>query len=442
MTERTIYSNRCWINGVLQPASIIMRDGVIHDIMFEKAAQAEDYGNFVIMPGVIDAHVHINEPGRTEWEGFETATKAAATGGITSIVDMPLNSSPVTTNLEALRVKQDASVGKMHVHVGFYGGLVPGNLDDLPALIKHGILGVKCFMVHSGIDEFPNVSIEDIDAAMPVLAAAGIPLLAHAEWIRQPAECRLNEEPSSYKEYLASRPDAWETDAIRILIDLCRKHRCRVHIVHVSSMHSLPIIRNAKREGLPITAETCPHYIYFHAEGIPDAEPVYKCAPPVRTKAHADALKQALMDGTLDFIASDHSPAPPQIKKLESGNLRDAWGGISGLQVLLPVSWTSLKPLMAITDFIPLLTGKPAQFLGLEQTKGQIKIGYDADLVIWDPEHDFTLDTKSLCHRHSACPYTGRRLTGLVKETILRGETIFEHEQIQLKHNGQWLKRQ
>ncbi|HRF27334.1 MAG TPA: allantoinase AllB [Ferruginibacter sp.] len=441
MTERFIFSKRCWINGALQPATIVMRDGIIRDIIFDKTEGAEDYEDLVIMPGAIDAHVHINEPGRTEWEGFDTATKAAAAGGITSIVDMPLNSSPVTTNLESLRIKQQASFGKMHVHVGFYGGLIPGNLEDLPALIDHGILGIKCFMVHSGIDEFPNVSIEDIDAAMPLLAAAGIPLLAHAEWIREPAICRINEEPSSYREYLASRPDVWETDAIRILVELCRKHRCRVHIVHVSSMYSLPIIRDAKREGLPITAETCPHYIYFNAEEIPDAQPLFKCAPPVRTKAHAEALKQALMDGTLDFIASDHSPAPPQIKKLDSGNLRDAWGGISGLQVLLPVSWTALKANMELSEFIPLLTGKPAQFLGLHQTKGQITKGYDADLVIWDPGQEFTLHTTELCHRHSACPYTGRTLSGFVKETILRGETIFHHQHIQTKHSGQWLKR-
>lgn len=420
-----IFSNRCWVDGKLIPATISMDNGVISGISFEQEDDAISVGNDVIMPGVIDAHVHVNEPGRTEWEGFETATTAAAAGGITSIIDMPLNASPVTTSLAALIEKQEAAQDKKHVNVGYYGGLIPGNLDQLAPMMQAGVLGIKCFLVHSGIDEFPNVTDKDIDAAMPIIAAYGLPLLVHCEIDEQPATCELDSKPGSYMEYLASRPKQWENEAINRMIGLCRKHRCRVHIVHVSSAEALESIRLAKEEGLPITAETCAHYIYFNAEEIPDGNCLFKCAPPIREKANNILLKQALLSGVLDFLATDHSPAPPEIKELQTGNLKKAWGGIAGLQYLLPAGWTALKDILSLEEFIPLLTEKPACFLKISDRKGKIAVGYDADIVIWSPEEKMLVNETGIYHRHKACPYNGEAMFGVVKQTIVAGETVF-----------------
>lgn len=434
-----IFSKRCWVDGKLQPATITYEHGIITDVADHQLPGSVNLGDDVIMPGIIDAHVHINEPGRTEWEGFDTATQAAAAGGITSLIDMPLNASPVTVNLEALQTKLAASKDKLHVNVGFYGGLIPGHVKDIQAMIDAGISGVKCFLVHSGIDEFPNVSESDINEAMPVLAKNNIPLLVHAELDHVPAVSGLQDHPSSYSEYLNSRPDQWETDAIRMLIGLCRKHHCPVHIVHVSSAQSLAIIEDAKKEGLPVTAETCPHYIYFHAEDIPDGQPLYKCAPPIRGLDNNRLLKEGLVSGVLDFLATDHSPAPPDIKELESGNLLKAWGGIAGLQLLLPVSWSALKETMALEQFIPLLTEKPAHFLQADTHKGYLKTGYDADLVVWSPERQFRVSENDILHRHKGSPYEGLWLQGEVKQTIVNGILVFHNHQIKNKLAGKWL---
>lgn len=420
-----IFSNRCWVNGKLAPATITIEQGKITRIRLEREVDAIDVGSDVIMPGVIDAHVHVNEPGRTEWEGFETATKAAAAGGITSIVDMPLNASPVTTSLAALKEKLKSAQEKKHVNVGYYGGLIPGNLNELVPMMQAGVLGIKCFLVHSGIDEFPNVAEQDIDAAMPIIAAYGLPLLVHCEIDEQVAPCDLDGKPSSYAEYLASRPKQWENDAINMMIRLCRKHRCRVHIVHVSSAEALESIRLAKEEGLPISAETCAHYIYFNAEDIPDGNCLFKCAPPIREKANNSLLKKALQSGVLDFLATDHSPAPAEIKELLSGNLQKAWGGIAGLQYLLPAGWTALKDTLSLDTFIPLLTEKPARFLSIDDSKGKIAVGYDADIVIWSPEEKMQVCEPGIYHRHKACPYTGETMYGVVKKTIVNGRTVF-----------------
>ena len=277
------------------------------------------------MPGVIDAHVHINEPGRTEWEGFDTGTQAAAAGGITTIIDMPLNANPVTTTVIAFDEKIVASKSKLHVNVGFYGGLVPGNQNELEGLIQAGVLGIKCFLTHSGIDEFPNVGKKEIDAAMPIIAKYGLPLLVHCELESKQVDNQFSDFPNSYRYYLASRPKQWENDAVELMIKLCRKHNCKTHIVHVSSAEALASIKEAKEEGLLLTAETCPHYIYFSAEDIPDSNCLFKCAPPIREKENNDLLKAALKSGVLDFIATDHSPAPPDIKELTTGNLQKAW---------------------------------------------------------------------------------------------------------------------
>ena len=424
--SQSIYSIRCWVDEKLQPATISFDAGIITAISFVKDADAVDMGDHIIMPGVIDAHVHINEPGRTEWEGFETATKAAAAGGVTTVVDMPLNASPVTTTTKALEVKLAAAKDQLYVNCGFYGGLIPGNLKDLEPLMNAGVLGIKCFLTHSGIDEFPNVTEEEVDTAMPVIVKHGIHLLAHCEL--ESGTIYISTNTGSYKEYVAGRPRQWENDAIAMMIRLCRKHRCPTHIVHVSSAEALAMIADAKKEGLPLTAETCSHYIYFNAENIPDKNTLYKCAPPIREKENNEALKQALKTGVLDFITTDHSPAPPDIKEIHSGDLTKAWGGIAGLQFLLPVSWTSLKDLLSLAEFIPLLTSKPAHFLHLQDRKGKIAVGFDADLTIWDPGERFEVKEDQIHHRHKIGPYTGEQLFGSVKQTIVNGEVVFDKE--------------
>ena len=433
-----IYSDRCWLVGKLQPATISFENGIISAIHHEKLKDAEDLGDNILMPGIIDAHVHINEPGRTDWEGFETATQAAAAGGITTIVDMPLNASPVTTTLKAFNEKLEASKNKLNVNIGFYGGLIPGNVSELESLINAGVLGIKCFLTHSGIDEFPNVTEKDLDEAMPIIAKHGIPLLVHCE-LDGDSINELEKYPTSYAAFLASRPKYWENDAIALMIKLCRKHNCPVHIVHVSSAEALTQIEAAKKEGLPITAETCAHYIYFNAENIPDGKCIYKCAPPIREKENNQQLKEALQNGVLDFITTDHSPAPPSIKEIETGNLCKAWGGIAGLQFLLPASWTALKENMPLEKFIPLLTEHPAKFIGAAKRKGKMAVGFDADLVIWDPKAERNVVATDILFRHKISPYIGEMLFGAVQQTIVNGITVYQNNMIINKNAGQWL---
>ena len=430
INKRAIYSNRCWLDGKLQPATLCIENNTISSIHHHKIDSAEDVGDNILMPGIIDAHVHINEPGRTDWEGFDTATQAAAAGGITTVIDMPLNASPVTTTIQAFNEKLEASKNKLQVNVGFYGGLIPDNQNELEAMMQAGILGIKCFLIHSGIDEFPNVGEKEINAAMPVIAKYGLPLLAHCEIFKKEIDNKFSDFPDSYRYYLKSRPKQWENDAVDLMIKLCRKHHCKTHIVHVSSAEALIKIQLAKAEGLPITAETCPHYIYFNAEVIPDANSLYKCAPPIREKENNDQLKEALANGVLDFIASDHSPAPPHIKELESGNLQKAWGGIAGLQFLLPASWTAMKGNISIEKFIPLLTEHPAIFLQAEKRKGKLAVGYDADLVIWNPDKQFEVKPGDILHRYNCSPYNGQNLYGTVQQTIVNGEMVFNRRAI------------
>jgi allantoinase len=436
---KKIFSHRCWVNNKLQQATISFEDGIISAIDLEKLAAAEDFGNAVIMPGVIDVHVHINEPGRTDWEGFDTATQAAAAGGITSIVDMPLNASPVTTTLAAFNEKLEASKNKLNINVGFYGGLIPGNKNNLEEMMQAGVLGIKCFLTHSGIDEFPNVGEKEIDEAMPIIKKYNIPLLAHCEIYEEEVPNNLKEDSGSYQNYLASRPKKWENDAIELMIKLCRKNNCLTHIVHVSSAEALQLIAAAKADGLPLTAETCPHYFYFNAETIPDKNTLFKCAPPIREKENNVLLKKALQNGTLDFITTDHSPAPADTKELETGNLQKAWGGIAGLQFLLSSSWTGLKDTLPLETFIPLLTEHPAVFLNIQNSKGKIKTAHDADFVIWEPEEIFEVTQKEIFHRHKATSYDGEKLSGKIKETIVNGITVYKNKMIINKNAGKWL---
>ncbi len=448
MNTKAIYSTRCWINNAFTEATIYFNEKIEQIIIgtpqnFENIYSA---GDAIVMPGIIDIHVHVNEPGRTEWEGFDTATQAAAAGGITTIIDMPLNASPVTTTLENFNKKLAASENKLHVNVGFYGGLVPGNTDHIEELMQAGVCGFKAFLTHSGIDEFPNVTEADLDIAMPILAKHNVPLLVHCELSDDIHGDELASNPTSYEAYLKSRPKDWEDKAIKLMIDLCRKHNCAVHIVHVSSSTALPLIQKAKQEGLKISAETCPQYLLFEAESIPDGATIYKCAPPIREKENNQQLKDALRTGVLDLIATDHSPAPPSLKEITSGNFQKAWGGIAGLQFLLPASYTSLRNELSLNTFIPLLTQHPATFLNLHQQKGLLTEGYDADVTIWHPEENFVVKEENILHKHKISPYVSKELFGVVKQTYVNGELVFDNTpgnaQIISKNNGKWLLKE
>ena len=348
--RQALHSTRVITSKGVIEATLILGDGKILEVLAGRVEGGgipfESVGDKVVMPGVIDAHVHINEPGRTGWEGFETATKAAAAGGITTLIEMPLNASPVTTTMDAFKLKLEAAKGKLHVNCGFYGGVIPGNIKDLDGLLNAGVFGIKAFLTHSGIDEFPNVTEADLRKALPILKKLGAKLLVHCELESANAQHVTRQhatDPRGYANYLASRPPHWETDAIALMIRLSEEFDVHVHIVHVSAAEALPLIRDAKKRGLRITAETCPHYLVFCAEEIPDGATEFKCAPPIRERANNELLWEALKDGTLDFVATDHSPAPPDIKEQQSGDFMKAWGGIAGLQFLLPAFWTGAK---------------------------------------------------------------------------------------------------
>lgn len=444
MSEFAIKSSRIVTPDGVVAGAVVIRNGVIHDITTDASENLFliDVGNKVVMPGVIDPHVHINEPGRTDWEGFETATKAAIAGGITMVVDMPLNSSPVTTTVAALEEKLAAAVSKISTNVGFWGGIVPGNADQIEPLIKNGVLGFKAFLTHSGIDEFPNATEEDLRKAMPIIAKHKLPLLVHCEITDsrkgfdklsltndQKQETRNQQ---SYQQYLASRPKEWEDQAIALMIRLCEEFECPVHIVHLSSANSIDQIARAKQKGLPITVETGQHYLYFNAEDIPDANTAFKCAPPIREKANNDLLWQALKDGIIDLVATDHSPAPPDIKELETGDFTKAWGGISSIQFALPVLWTAAKKRgCTIIDLSRWLCEKPALLAGMNK-KGKIAEGYDADIIVLDDEASFTVTEDMILHRHKVTPYFGEQLYGVLEQTYLKGELVYDKGRFEL----------
>jgi allantoinase len=433
--------------GVRDAAIIIAGEKIVDVVApgdIPDTCPVEDVRDRVVLPGLVDAHVHINEPGRTEWEGFETATRAAAAGGITSLFDMPLNSSPVTTTIEALERKLDSARGKLWVDCGFYGGIVPGVRGQIGALARAGVAGFKAFLCHSGIDEFPNAGEADLRAAMPELAAALLPLLVHAELTGDAPTTTPGAplEARSYARYLASRPREWEHEAIRLLIALCREFRCRVHIVHLSSADALPMIAQARNEGLPLFVETCPHYLVFAAEEIPDGDPRYKCAPPIRESENRDRLWEGLRDGLIDTIGSDHSPAPPSLKHLDTGDLHRAWGGIASLQVALQAVWTEARSLgFSIDNVATWMARRPAELLGFSNLKGAIATGRDADLVVFDPDVTVLVDPAKLHDRHRLTPYAGRRLTGQVEVTYLRGTAVYRSGEFEHPARGRPLLR-
>ena len=424
-----IRSRRVATPSGVSEAAILIQGGRIIEVgppdRLRDSVDLKDLGDLLVLPGLVDTHVHINDPGRADWEGFATATAAAAAGGITTLVDMPLNSHPVTTTTAALSAKLDAARGRLRVDCGFFGGLVPGNPDQIEPLADRGVLGFKAFLCHSGIDEFPNVGEDDLRLAMPILARRGLLLLAHAELVPDSARPMDPADPRKYSAWVDSRPESWEVEAIRLLIALCRETGCRVHLVHLAAASALPMIAEARAEGLPLTVETCPHYLTFAAEEVPDGDPRFKCAPPIRSAANREGLWEGLRSGTIDTIGTDHSPAPPGLKQLDSGDLSRAWGGISSLQVSLPAVWTEARRRgFGLDDLARWMAARPAGLVGLSGRKGAITPGADADLAIVDPEASFVVDPAALLHRHPATPYEGRSLFGRVVATYLRGSRI------------------
>lgn len=374
------------------------------------------------MPGIVDTHVHVNEPGRTEWEGFASATRAAAAGGVTTILDMPLNSVPATTTVGALELKRAAAKGKSVVNVEYIGGVVPGNADQIVPLARAGVRAFKCFLTPSGVDEFENVTENDLRIAFPLLAQTGLPLMVHAE----DPSCILSSDSASrrYYDYLASRPVEAEHRAIEMMISLMEEVPTRVHIVHLSSATSLEMIRNAKQNSLPLTVETCPHYLTFAAEEIPDGATEYKCAPPIRSRSERDGLWRGLIDGDIDLIASDHSPCPPSMKESD-GKFSECWGGIASLQVEVSAVWTGARARGVTPESVAAwMCEATAKLAGLENKKGKIAQGFDADIAIWNPDASFVVDSKLLMHRHAITPYAGRELFGVVEATFVAGEKI------------------
>lgn len=381
-----------------------------------------DAGDSLVMPGLVDSHVHVNEPGRTDWEGFASATRAAAAGGITTICDMPLNSIPATTTVAALEAKRAAARGRCAVNVELIGGVVPGNSGELEALRDAGVCAWKCFLTPSGVPEFPQVTEADLREAFPVLARLGLTLMVHAE---DPALLRPGNPSVRYADYLASRPAEAEHSAIELLVRLMEWCPTPVHVVHLSSARSLGLIRGVRARGLPVTVETCPHYLTFAAEEIPDGAVEYKCAPPIRGGADREGLRQALVSGEIDLVASDHSPCPPALKA-SGGDFFSAWGGIASLQLSLPAVWTVVRGLGFGPERIAeWMSAAPAQIAGLVGRKGVLAPDHDADIVVWEPEESFVVDAASLLHRHKVTPYAGRGLFGVVRATMVGGRFAF-----------------
>ena len=412
----TIRSSRVVVGGELRPATIRHEAGEIVEI-FDGPAD-KDMGDLIILPGLVDSHVHVNEPGRTEWEGFETATLAAAAGGTTTIVDMPLNSIPPTVDVRALEAKRRAADGSITVDVAFWGGVVPGSSDHIPSLVADGVCGFKMFMVDSGVEEFPPVEQSAMRDVFNSLANAGVPALIHAEWGDLLGEV---EEPSSYRSYLRSRPVESEVAAVRALSAMATETGALVHVLHVSSAEAAEIVGDGALSG-----ETCPHYLTFAAEEIADGSTLFKCAPPIREKAHREGLWDALRSGAISMIVSDHSPAPPELKAQATGDFVAAWGGISSLQLRLSATWIGATARgFAPVDLARWLSAEPARLAGLSR-KGSIEVGFDADLVVFDPDAETVVRGTDLHQRHPITPYQGMTLRGGVVETILRGDVVYD----------------
>ncbi|KAG0230134.1 hypothetical protein BGW42_001121 [Actinomortierella wolfii] len=401
------------------------------DFSADQITSEQDFveaGDLVVMSGVVDAHVHINEPGRTHWEGFNTATRAAAAGGVTTLIDMPLNSIPPTTTVENLNIKTSAAQGQVHVDVGFYGGVIPTNVEDLVPLVKAGVKGFKCFMIESGVDEFPCVNEAEIAAAMKKFEQTDSVFMFHAEQDCGDTPKPEGMDPKAYNTFLHQRPQLLETNAIRTIIRLMKEHpKVRCHIVHLSAADALPMIREAKAQGLKLTVETCPHYLSLNSEAVPDGATQYKCCPPIREDENRDKLWAALKEGTIDYVVSDHSPCVVELKLMEAGDFVGAWGGIGGLQFGIPVVWTEARRRgCSIQDLNRWQSYNTARQVGLGGVKGSIEVGCDADFVIWDPEATFVVREEIIEFKNKVTPYMGRTLHGVVRETFVRGQRVWK----------------
>ena len=433
MVCQAFVSSRIVTPQAVRPGTVLVKNGKIQSVEIERRVpggyEALDFGDDCILPGLVDTHVHLNDPGRSDWEGFRTGTQAAAAGGITTVVDMPLNCLPETTTVEALAAKRIAAVGEVWIDWMSWGGLVEDNCNQIEPLIQAGVPGFKCFLVPSGVDGFSMVREKQLRCALPYIASAGLPLLVHAE-LDGPVEAATTRLKSAdwtlYSTYLKSRPDQAETDAIAMMISLCREFQARIHIVHLSSAAALEMLNAARMEGLPITVESCPHYLHFIAEDVTAGNTLLKCAPPIRSLNNRERLWEGLRKGTIDLVASDHSPCPPSLKRLNDRNFQSAWGGIASLSLSLSVLWTSADARnFSLCDVAKWMAEKPAALAGMDGRKGKIAHGYDADLVVFDPETSWTVTTEDLYYRHRISAYLGKSLRGKVKQTFVRGNLVF-----------------
>ncbi|GAA3456656.1 allantoinase AllB [Dactylosporangium matsuzakiense] len=417
----SLRSRQVYLPDGPRAATVTVRDGriaAVGDFQSTVDGPVTDLGPLALLPGLVDTHVHVNEPGRTEWEGFATATRAAAAGGVTTILDMPLNSLPPTTTVAALREKQAAARDKCFVDVGFWGGAIPGNVDDLRPLHEAGVFGFKSFLVDSGVPEFPPLDRAGLHEAFGAVDAL---FIVHAE---DPARLHDARASRAYADFLASRPAAAEVSAVQTALEVARATARRVHILHLSAADALPLLREAQAGGVRATAETCPHYLILDGQAVPDGATEYKCCPPIRDPANQDRLWGGLADGTISLIVSDHSPSTPQLKRRDTGDFAAAWGGIASLQLGLPAVWTAARERgFTLADVVRWMALGPADLAGLHH-KGRIAPGADADLVAFDPSATFVVDPAALHHRHPVTPYATRELTGTVRTTWLRGEPI------------------